>query len=199
MIAYVKGKLVEKTPTYAVVEAGGIGFRLWMPLSSYDKIGEVGQDVRLHSWLHVRDDAMDLFGFATEPEREMFLMLISVSGIGPRTAQGILSGVSVAEMKRAIREHDMQTLTSAPGIGKKTAERIVVELREKVGEAFQTGRDAAPASVMSGVGEEAVLALMTLGYKRSNAENIIRQQLLKNPSPGLESLVKEALRRISKG
>src|SRR4030042_2453727 len=118
MISYIHGILVQKTPTFVVVEAGGVGYRLSIPLSSFQQVGETGDEVKVLSYLHAREDSVKLFGFASEEERDLFLHLITVSGVGPRVAQGILSGIRVQDCIRAIQDQDIATLTRAPGIGK---------------------------------------------------------------------------------
>jgi len=194
MISYIRGKLVEKTPTYVVVETGGIGFKLQIPLSSFEALGEIGSGIRIRAYLHAREDALQLFGFATEEERELFQLLISVSGIGPRLAQGILSGISVKEFKLAVRDQDLAKLTSAPGVGKKTAERLILELREKIGE---VKTDRMPVSfAMTPAGKEAILALVSLGYKRSRAVEVVQKLIQKEPSLLLEELIRRALQAM---
>ncbi len=194
MISYIRGKLVEKTPTYVVVETGGIGFKIAIPLSSFKALGDVGSGIKIRTYLHAREDVLQLFGFATEEEKELFQLLISVSGIGPRLAQGILSGISVREFKLAIRDKDITKLTSAPGVGKKTAERLILELREKIGE---VKTDRIPVSfTMTPTGEEAVLALISLGYKRSRAVEVVQKLVQKEPSLLLEELIRRALQTM---
>ena len=193
MIAFVHGKLVQKTPTSIVVQTQGVGLEIAIPLSSFEALGDVGNDVHILTHLHVREDAMQLFGFVTEDELSLFQKLISVSGIGPRTAQGILSGISVDELKRAIVSHNIDVIKSAPGIGKKTAERLVLELKDKI-----EGMDEETTSQMppSKVGEEAVLALMTLGYKQNKAQALVSQTLKTDPSLSVEEIVKRSLRQL---
>ena len=194
MISYIRGKLVEKTPTSVVVETGGIGFKIEIPLSSFKALGDVGSEIKIRTYLHAREDVLQLFGFATEEEKELFQLLISVSGIGPRLAQGILSGISVREFKLAIRDKDITKLTSAPGVGKKTAERLILELREKIGE---VKTDRIPVSfTMTPTGEEAVLALISLGYKRSRAVEVVQKLVQKEPSLLLEELIRRALQTM---
>ena len=194
MISYIRGKLVEKTPTYVVVETGGIGFKIEIPLSSFKALGDVGSGIKIRTYLHAREDILQLFGFATEEEKELFQLLISVSGIGPRLAQGILSGISVREFKLAVRDKDIAKLTSAPGVGKKTAERLILELREKIGE---VKTDRIPVSfTMTPTGEEAVLALISLGYKRSRAVEVVQKLVQKEPSLLLEELIRRALQTM---
>ena len=195
MISHIRGKLVEKTPTFVVVETNGVGFKLWIPVSSFEALGNVGEDVRVFAYLHAREDTLQLFGFATEEERSLFQLLISVTGIGPRLAQGILSGISVENFKQAIHNHDLAILTLAPGVGKKTAERLVLELREKIGEVEYDRMTVSSLSVTP-AGEEAVLALLSLGYKRSRAQEVVRKVLNEESSLSVEEIVRRALRRL---
>ena len=194
MISYIRGKLVEKTPTYVIVETGGIGFKLEIPLSSFKALEDVGKAVKIRTYLHAREDILQLFGFATEEERELFQLLISVSGIGPRLAQGILSGISVSDFKVAIRNQDISKLTSAPGVGKKTAERLILELKEKIGEAKPD--KSRIQFTMTPAGEEAILALISLGYKRSQAVEAVQKLLQKEPSLLVEDIIRRALQTM---
>ena len=133
MIASLSGILKSKSPTELLVEVNGVGYAVSIPLSTYSSIGEINAPVVLLTHLHVREDAMQLFGFATEAERHLFKMLISISGIGPKIAQGILSGISVSEIRQHISSGNVSALTAIPGVGKKTAERLIVELRDRIG------------------------------------------------------------------
>jgi Holliday junction DNA helicase RuvA len=195
MISYVSGKLVEKTPAYVVVETGGVGFQMWIPLSSYEALGDIGSNVRVLTHLHVREDVLQLFGFSSQEERDLFQVLITVSGIGPRSAQGILSGISVDDFKRAVRDQDIGTLTSAPGVGRKTAERLVLELREKIGEEKLEDRMLLTKGAAT-TADEAVLALVSLGYKRSKAQEKVQMILRESPSLSVEEVIREVLRRL---
>ena len=178
MYQYLTGKLIEKTPTSAVVEVGGVGYLLQVPVSTYSALPESGERVKIWTHLAVREDAHILFGFATEDEREMFRLLISVSGIGPKTAVGILSGAAMTEFKRAIIEGSLAFLTGIPGIGRKTAERLVIELREKL---VVDKRAAASLTALKGadseVVEDSLRALIELGYRRQNAREAIEKVL----------------------
>ena len=132
MISTLQGTLVSKSPMEVVVDVCGVGYGLQIPLSTYEAIGNVNSDVRLFTYLHVREDSLQLFGFATDEERALFRLLVSVNGIGPRMAQGILSGSSVNEIRDHIVQGNLSALTTIPGIGKKIAERMIIELREKI-------------------------------------------------------------------
>jgi Holliday junction DNA helicase RuvA len=191
MIARIRGILLQKSPTSVLIETGGIGFQLHIPVSSMNAIGEPGQEVQLFTVLHVREDALQLFGFATWQEKDLFLQLISVSGIGPRLAQSVLSGISVDDFRAAIHQQNFSALSSIPGIGRKTAERLVVELKDKIGMAAQPGKTEGRTPVS----EEAVMALLSLGYKRNQAESVIRK-LTQESSMPIEELIRRALREL---
>lgn len=192
MIATVHGKLTWKSPTSVIIETGGIGLQIFIPVSSLEAIGDIGENVQLFTHLHVREDALQLFGFATKAERELFLFLISVSGVGPKLAQSVLSGISVDDFRRAIQQQDIAALSRVPGIGKKTAERLIVELKEKIGRS-----DAAlAASSKISSSEEAVMALLSLGYRRAQAEPIVQSLLKQDVSMPIEELIRRALREM---
>lgn len=197
MIAYLHGKLAESTPTHVVVECHGVGYSVFIPLSSYDKLPDRGADVKLLTYHHVvsQDGTQQLFGFVTADEREMFLLLISISGIGPKLAINILSSTSTWALRNAIASGDTETLSALRGIGKKTAERLVVELKDKIGgaAAFETkGRVATPEEQKL---TDAVLALVSLGYKQVDAHRAVlaaTEEL--GAKAGVEELVRAALR-----
>lgn len=197
MIAYLHGKLAESTPTHVVVDCQGVGYSVFIPLSSYDKLPAKGNDVKLLTYHHVisQDGTQQLFGFVTPDEREMFLLLISISGIGPRLAINILSSTSIPALRNAIASGDTKTLSTLRGIGKKTAERLVVELKDKVGgaAAFQTkGRAATPEEQKL---TDAVLALISLGYKQVDAHQAVLAAAAElGAKAGVEELVRAALR-----
>jgi Holliday junction DNA helicase RuvA len=193
MIAHIRGLLVNKNPTTIVIEAGGVGFFVRIPLSSYRALGEVGEQIKILCYLHSREDSLQLYGFATEQERELFQLLISVSGIGPRTAQGILSGISVVDFQKALLNHDLVSLTSAPGVGRKTAERLILELKDKVSE-VQIDRETIPAFGSSS-GEESVLALVSLGYNRSKAQQLVQRVIQETDAKTVEDIIVQALKR----
>ncbi len=195
MIDQIRGKLIIKKPTHIVVENHGVGFKISIPFSSYKLFGEPGEEIDVLTHLHVREDILQLFGFATEEERTLFQLLISVSGIGPRVAQGILSGISASDFRRAITKQDLVTLTSAPGVGKKTAERLILELREKIGEESDREEKGISSDAES-IGEETVLALISLGYKRPQAQKAVQKIIRGNEALTLEKALRLALREI---
>jgi Holliday junction DNA helicase RuvA len=195
MIDQIKGKLITKKPTYIVVETHGIGYKISIPLSSYKSIGAPEEEVHILTHLHVREDNMQLFGFATEEERDLFQLLISVSGIGPRVAQGILSGISTSDFKKAIIHQDLTALTMAPGVGKKTAERLILELREKIGDETLK-KEMASSSIMATMGEEAILALISLGYRRQQAQKAVQMVFQHHHDLAIEEVLRLALQEI---
>jgi Holliday junction DNA helicase RuvA len=163
VISHLRGVLVEKSPAGVVVEVGGIGLALAAPLSTVEKIPDEGREVFLHTYLHVREDLLALYGFATRDERDLFLALIGVSGVGPKIALALLSGARPERLRAWIRDEQPGPLTKIPGVGRKTAERIIVELKERVG-SLPAGSAGGGAG---GVGEEAALALDALGVKEA--------------------------------
>lgn len=199
MISFIEGLLDHAQPTFAVLNAGGVGYELLIPISSYEKLPPPGQKCRLLAWLQVREDAHVLYGFATEGERAMFLKLINVNGIGPKTAIGALSAIPPAELSSAITAGDIKRLSQLPGIGKKTAERIVVELRDKMGEvALAAGPAATPGlpDDAASIARDAALALAALGYKQIDAAAVIRKAMEK---AGKKATVEEVVRLALKG
>jgi Holliday junction DNA helicase RuvA len=200
MISYLRGKLTEKSPTEITVDVNGVAYAVHVPLSTYEALSEIGSEVKILTYLHFREDAMQLYGFATPAERDLFKLLISISGIGPRMAQGILSGVSVNELKSFIVQGNFNALVSIPGVGKKTAERLVIELRDKVGKLPTFGPEApVKEDKNAAIRSEAMLALTTLGCARSTAEKAIRAVLQESTETSLtvEELIKRALRHTS--
>ncbi|MBM3860508.1 MAG: Holliday junction branch migration protein RuvA [Verrucomicrobia bacterium] len=193
MIAFLQGKLTGPTPTCVVIDCHGVGYQVFIPVSSYDKLPPAGHDVKLLTYHHVnaQDGTQQLFGFATPPEREMFLLLISISGIGPKLACNILSSASVTGLRSAIAAGDTKTLSSLRGIGKKTAERLVVELKDKVGAEPQL----APKTVADPKLSDAMLALVSLGYKQADAQRAVLAAVeVLGAGASVEALVRAALR-----
>ncbi len=199
MITLLRGTLLAKAPTEAVVDVGGIGYGVQIPLSTFEALGETKTAVTLHTHLHVREDALVLYGFATEEERDTFRLLISVNGIGPKMAQGILSGIGVRELKECIGQGNVAMLTTVPGVGRKTGERLVIELREKIGRLDQQTRlPAGAGDDQSRIRAEALLALTSLGYSRQIAEKALRAALQDSGVPAtVETLIKSALRHAT--
>ena len=192
MIAYIRGALVEKEPTRAVIEAGGVGYELLVPLSTYEKLPRVGEEAKLLVHHCVREDDEILFGFATADEKAIFARLVSVSGVGPKIALAILSGSSVGELALAIAGGDAKRLAAIKGVGKKTAEKICVELRDKVSEFAFSGRGGEAA--VSPVVRDAVSALRALGFNEETSAKMVTDVLAKNPQvESVETIIKLAL------
>jgi Holliday junction DNA helicase RuvA len=201
MIAKISGSLLEKSPTRVLVEVGGVGYEIHIPLSTFDKLGALGERTSLHTHLHVREDVLQLFGFATATEKQLFQHLLSVTGIGPKAAQSILSGCSVETFCRHIAQNEIAALTAIPGIGKKTAERLVVELRDRLARWTAilglSGETAGAAkSPTSAIQEETIMALVSLGYTRAAAEKAVGQATREGGEMPVEELIKRALSYI---
>ena len=201
MIARIRGRLTSKEPHRVVVDVNGVGYQIFIPLSTYYQLPEVPAEVSLHTHTHVREDALQLFGFHTQDEQTLFELLQGVSGIGPRLATNILSGISVDELVPALSEGNVTRLRAVPGVGKKLAERLVVELREKVGTAQlapPATAPAGPAAPMDRALDDVVSALVNLGCNRKEAikaAEAARQNL--GPAADFEKLIKVALRALS--
>src|ERR1700731_1553835 len=202
MITFLDGKLTSALPTQATIDVHGVGYEVFIPLSSYDKLPAVGQSLRILTHLHVREDAHILYGFMTVPERDLFRLLVNnVSGIGPKLALAVLSGMSVMSFKAAVVSSDVTALSKISGVGKKTAERIVLELKDKVGVAAAWEAASAmhaPTPELERA-NEAVLALIALGYKQVEAHRVVRELQQKEGEKSPEELVKLALKQIAAG
>ena len=189
-------------PTQATIDVHGVGYELFIPLSSYDKLPNVGQPVRILTHLHVREDAQVLYGFITSAERDLFRLLVNnVSGIGPKLGLAVLSGMSVTNFKAAVVNSDVASLSKISGVGKKTAERMVLELKDKVGvaAAWEAASAAHAPTPEQERANEAVLALIALGYKQVDAHRAVRDLQEKEPSKSAEELVKLALKQMAAG
>jgi Holliday junction DNA helicase RuvA len=203
LIAQLSGKLIEKQPNTIIIDVGGVGYDVTIPVSTFYELGEPGSDVSLKIHTHVREDVLQLFGFWTAREKDIFLKLTSVSGVGPKLAITMLSGMSAPELTTAISTNDLARLTSIPGVGKKTAERVVVELREKMavisledrGAEQATSREAATHE--GEVKEDTISALMALGYPKAIAERCVQFALREEGERTIEAVLRRALRRLS--
>lgn len=196
MIAQVRGRLVRKEPQEAVVDVGGVGYRVTIPLSTFYRIGEPGDEVTLLTHTHVREDALALFGFLTAAEQALFERLIAVSGVGPKLAVSILSGIEAPDLVSALRASDVARLTRIPGVGKKTAERLVLELKDKV-QGLAATEEAAPAGPAASAKEDLVSALVHLGYSRPEAERGVDRALKEDGTGRFEELLRRSLRILS--
>ena len=196
MISYVRGVLDHKEPNRVIVDVNGMGYEVFIPLSTYQELPAVGGQVKLHTHHHVREDALHLYGFLSSEEKETFELVLSISGVGAKVALSILSFMSVDEFRRAVAQGDMKTLTKIPGIGKKSAERMVLELKDKIGKIHIDERmvsllEAEPAN-------DAVAALLSLGASQSAAEYAVyRAERLLGKEAAIENVVTQALKLLA--
>src|SRR3979411_3269696 len=203
MITFLDGKLTSALPTQAIVDVNGVGYEVFIPLSSYDKLPAVGQPIRILTHLVVREDAHVLYGFMTPPERDLFRLLVNkVSGVCPKRCSAVLSGMSVTNFKSAVVTSDVGALSKISGLGKKTAERIVLELKDKLGvvAAWEAASAEHAPTPEQSQANEAVLALIALGYKQVDAHKTVRDLQERDPSiKTAEELVKSALKKMAAG
>jgi len=199
MYRYLEGKLSAKEATLVVIDVGGIGFEIFIPLSTYHSLPQIGERVRLLTHFNVREDLHQLFGFLTEEERDLFRLLLTVSGIGPKVSLTVLSGIGIQELKDAIVNERIEILTAISGIGRKTAERMIVELREKMvlDEKFKKKKTPVSEETSSELYSTGLAALTQLGYKKQEAQDAIRKVMTrKGKQVSLEDLVRESLKSI---
>lgn len=195
MIAHLEGTILRKAPQELVLDVGGVGYRVTIPLSTFYRLGEPGDEVSVLTHTHVREDTFALFGFLTASEQALFERLISVAGVGPRLAIGILSGIETPDLVGALRSGDVARLTRIPGVGKKTAERLVVELKDKM-EGLE-GTEPVPKGAPAGGQEDLVSALVHLGYSRNEAERGVEKALAAGGEGRFEELLRRTLRILS--
>jgi Holliday junction DNA helicase RuvA len=197
MITFLRGKLVEAVPTQVIVEVNGVGYEILIPLSSFDKLPQPGQEITILTHLAIREDAHVLYGFMTRPEREMFRLLINtVSGIGPKLALNVLSGMNVTALRGAVANGDIKSLSQISGVGKKTAERIVVELKDKIGPAGAWEASSAKHGAGDQKTNDAVLALIALGFKQNEAHDAVRGAIsILGPDATVENIVRACLKK----
>ena len=196
MIARLKGTISEKHPNRIIVDVNGVGYDVLVPLSTFYGLGDAGAGVTLRVHTHVREDAIALYGFATALEQDLFERLIAISGIGPKLALAVLSGIDPGELVRAIRSQDVARLTRIPGVGKKTAERIGLELKDRLPQSVTAGAD-----VVEGADEvkaDLLSALLNLGYNRAVADKAVDAVLKKSPQANFEALLRDVLRGMMK-
>jgi len=203
MIAYLSGTLLEKTANSIIIDVGGVGYDVGIPLSTFYDLGEVGDPVQLRIYTHVREDAIQLFGFSTERERDLYLKLISVQGVGAKSGITMLSGMNADEIIDAIRKDNLAKLIAIPGVGRKTAERLVIELRDKVGELSAAAAAANTAAGLKTGGEsdafdDALSALVNLGYQRNAAEKAIQDIRRDGADQNVQKILRAALQRLAK-
>jgi holliday junction DNA helicase RuvA len=207
MIAHLSGTLLSKEPNSVIVDVGGVGYEVTIPVSTFYDLEEPGSSVKLRTYTHVREDALQLYGFKTSRERELFMRLISVSGIGPKLGITLLSGMSADEMIASIRTNNLARLTLIPGVGRKTAERLVMELRDKVATlasadleeelGAETGTGT-PAVTEDSTRSDVLYALLNLGYQRGAAEKAVTSALDEGGDISVESILRRSLRKLAK-
>ncbi len=194
MIAYLKGTLIDKVHNQVVLDVGGVGYSAGIPLSTYLKLGNIGDSTELFIYTHLTDNSLALYGFFTKEEKEIFLKLISISGIGPKIALNILSGIEVSDLEDAIRRSDVARISFIPGIGKKTAMRIALELQEKLTEKEKILRTEGTKER-----EDLISALINMGFKRREVERIIDETIkLFSIDAGFEKLLREGLKQLAR-
>jgi Holliday junction DNA helicase RuvA len=193
MITFLDGSIEDKQPTRVEMNVGGVGYEVLIPLSTYDRLPTVGERARILTYDHVREDARQLFGFMTNDERSLFVLLLGISGVGPKLALSALSSLSVRDIKAAVVEGDTRRLNGISGVGRKTAERIIVELRDKIdaGEALE----AVAGESGDGVLRDAALALTALGYKRDEAFKMVKKTIGTDTPDNVEAIIRRALAR----
>jgi Holliday junction DNA helicase RuvA len=206
MIAHLSGTLLSKQATSVILDVSGVGYEVSIPLSTFYELEDAGSTVQLRIYTHVREDALQLYGFKTSRERELFLRLISVSGIGPKLGITLLSGMCADEMISSIRTNNLAKLTLIPGVGRKTAERLVMELRDKVAslsaeveEELGTKTDSATVPTEDSMRADALSALLNLGYQRNAAEKAVTAAMSETPDVSVESILRSSLRKLAKG
>lgn len=200
MIARLSGILIEKTLAQCIVDIHGAGYRVTVPLTTFYELPEQGQPVVLQIYTHVREDAIQLYGFQTAGEREVFELLISVGGIGPKLAVNILSGIDAAELIRAVTQEDLKRLTAIPGVGRKMGERMILELKEKMGRLDPDKEIAGPPPPLpeERIKEDVLSALVNLGYKGSAVKEVVDRIVKESTAiPSLDQLLKQALRTLA--
>jgi Holliday junction DNA helicase RuvA len=197
VIAQISGTLAQKIPGEIIVDVNGIGYQILIPLNVFYGLPEIGGRVSLQVYTHVREDALQLFGFRDGAEKQIFLLLTAVSGIGPKLAINILSGIPANELAQALKQGNQLRLVAIPGVGKKLAERMIVELKDKLMTLPSDASTSRPVESESQLMQDAVSALVNLGYRRAEAENNIRA-VLKEGDASLENILKEALRRMGR-
>jgi Holliday junction DNA helicase RuvA len=206
MIAHLNGRLLAKEATSVIVDVAGVGYEVSIPFSTFYEVGDVGANVELRIYTHVKEDVLQLYGFKTLLERQLFINLLSVSGVGPKIGIALLSGMSADELVNSIKNNNLARLTAVPGVGRKTAERLVVDLREKmtalaasqVEERPFDRSDTSVASINDDVRSQALSGLLNLGYQRSAAEKAIDSALSEDGEVTVESVLRRGLRKLAR-
>ncbi len=200
MIAHLKGRLLHKSPVSLVVDVQGVGYEVFIPLTAYYQLPECGATIALFIHTHLREESLKLFGFLNAEEKQMFELLIRISKVGPKIALAILSGMTAQDLTQAVFNNDISTLNTIPGVGRKTAERLALELKDKLSEMNlqpQTTAAAAGNAPGNGLRDDAVSALVNLGYKKAQAEQALRKVWRDEARPSLEELIRDSLNCLS--
>ncbi len=198
MIAHLRGRIFAKHPNRLIVDVNGVGYDVAVPLSTFYGLGEPGAEIALRIHTHVREDALLLYGFATVLEQDLFERLIGISGIGPKVALAVLSGIEPKELVRAVERGDVARLTAIPGVGKKTSERMVLELKDRLPRAHAAPAAAGDVAEPPLLREDVLSALINLGYHRPLAEKAVDAALRAAPDGGFEQMLKQALRELAR-
>ncbi len=199
MIAHLSGRLTQKSPVSVVVDVQGVGYQVFIPLTAYYQLPECGSPVSLHIHTHLREESLKLFGFVSDADKQMFELLIRINKVGPKMAIAILSGMSARDLTQTVFNHDISTLSTIPGVGRKTAERLALELKDKLSELNLEPAAAAAAGSAPGNGlrDDAVSALVNLGYKKAQAEQALKKVWRDEAKPSLEDLIRDSLNCLS--
>lgn len=198
MIAHLRGRLLDKQPNRVIVDVHGVGYDVSVPLSTFYGLGAIGEETALRIHTHVREESLALYGFATRLEQDLFERLIGVSGIGPKLALSVLSGIEPDELIRAIERTDVARLTSIPGVGKKTSERIVLELKDRLPKALPAEGASGTAASPSALRDDLTSALINLGYHRPLAEKAVESAVTATPAGDFEQVLRRALRELAR-
>jgi len=193
MITHIRGKLVEKNPTFAIIECNGIGYFLHISLHTFSKIPDL-EAVKLYTYLSIKEDSHTLFGFSDRIEREIFKLLITVSGVGTSIARTMLSSMTPEQVQHAIASEDVATIQSVKGIGAKTAQRVIIDLRDKIVKTYQLSEDSVQSN--NTIKEEALSALEVLGFSRKQVEKLVHKIIQEAPDTALENIIKQALKNL---
>ncbi len=191
MITHIRGRLIEKNPTFAIIECNGVGYFLHISLNTYSKIPD-SEAVKLYTYLSIKEDSHSLFGFADKVEREIFKLLISVSGVGNSIARTMLSSMTPEQIQHAIASEDVATIQSVKGIGAKTAQRVIIDLRDKIVKTYELSEDSVQSN--NTIKDEALSALEVLGFSRKQVEKLVQKIIQEAPDTTLENIIKKALK-----
>ena len=197
MIARLKGQLIEKSPVSLVVDVQGVGYEVFIPLTAYYELPETGAEISLYIHTRLREDSLKLFGFLHEADKQMFELLTRISKVGPKIALAILSGMTSEDLKQAVFNEDITTLSTIPGVGRKTAERLALELKDKLSELNLQPEATATQTPGGGIKDDAVSALVNLGYKKAQAEQALKKVWRDEAKPSLEELIRDSLNTLS--